>query len=306
MEYLDGETLASRLERGPLPARDAVRVAIEIGDALDKAHRQGIVHRDLKPANVMLTKNGAKLLDFGLAKLRTAEAVSPVAVTATMPADAKALTTAGAILGTLQYMSPEQLQGKDADVRSDIFAFGATMYEMSTGRKAFDGKTQVSLMAAILEHDPPSMSSIQPILPAALNSIVQGCLAKDPEERWQTARDVVRQLKSLQEAPANAASGETPAVATRRRELFGWGLAATALLVAAGMGLWIARQPEASPEVIRFEVLPPGDGIFPGANGVPRFAVSPDGKYLAFEATSGLGEPFKLWISRSTLRMRSR
>jgi eukaryotic-like serine/threonine-protein kinase len=150
MEYLDGETLASRLERGPLPARDAIRVAIEIGDALDKAHRQGIVHRDLKPANVMLTKNGAKLLDFGLAKLRTAEAVSPIAVTATMPADAKALTTAGAILGTLQYMSPEQLQGKDADVRSDIFAFGATMYEMSTGRKAFDGKTQVSLMAAIL------------------------------------------------------------------------------------------------------------------------------------------------------------
>jgi Tol biopolymer transport system component/predicted Ser/Thr protein kinase len=297
MEYLDGETLASRLERGPLPARDAIRVAIEIGDALDKAHRQGIVHRDLKPANVMLTKNGAKLLDFGLAKLRTAEAVSPIAVTATMPADAKALTTAGAILGTLQYMSPEQLQGKDADVRSDIFAFGATMYEMSTGRKAFDGRTQVSLMAAILEHDPPSMSSVQPILPAALNSIVQGCLAKDPEERWQTARDVVKQLKSLQESPANAAGVEPSAALTRMRERFAWGLAAAAFLVAVGMaGLWIARQPEATPQMVRFHVAPPTGGIFPGANIVPRFALSPDGKYLAFEANSGPGTPFQLWI----------
>src|SRR5437870_8213602 len=194
MEYLEGETLAARLERGPIPVGEALRIAIQIGDALDKAHREGVVHRDLKPANVMLTRNGAKLLDFGLAKLRLSETPIPVSVTA-IPTDVKNLTVAGTILGTLQYMSPEQLEGKEADARSDIFALGVTIYEMTTGQKAFQGRTQVSVMAAILEHEPPPITSLQPIAPAALEAIVRGCLVKDREERWQSARDVVKQLK---------------------------------------------------------------------------------------------------------------
>jgi Tol biopolymer transport system component len=295
MEYLEGETLASRLERGPLPAKEAVRIAIEIGDALDKAHRHGVVHRDLKPANVMLTKHGAKLLDFGLAKLRMSD-MAPVSVTA-MPTDAKALTAAGAILGTLQYMSPEQLEGKPSDVRSDIFAFGAVMYEMLTGKKAFNGKTQVSLMAAILEHDPPSMLSLQPILPAALDGIVQGCIAKDPEERWQTARDVVKQLKPLRDVSIDSQAGGMPAAPKRTRERLVWALASALLaIIAVAFGTRLALQEETAPQVVRFEVSPPADGYFPGSNGVPRFAVSPDGKYLAFEANSAAAKPFQLWM----------
>ena len=154
MEYIEGESLALRLARGPMPMNEALDRAGEIADALDTAHRHGIVHRDLKPGNIMLTKAGAKLLDFGLAKLRVPDgAAAPMAATA-MPTDARALTMAGAVLGTLQYMSPEQLEGKEADSRTDIFSFGATLYEMVAGRKAFEGKSQVRLMAAILEDEP--------------------------------------------------------------------------------------------------------------------------------------------------------
>jgi serine/threonine protein kinase/Tol biopolymer transport system component len=298
MEYLEGETLASRLERGPLPPREAIRTAIEIGDALDKAHRQGIVHRDLKPANVMLTKNGAKLLDFGLAKLRMAETPVPVAVTA-IPTDVRNLTVAGTVLGTLQYMAPEQLEGKEADARSDIFALGVTMYEMVTGEKAFQGKTQVSLMAAILEQDPPPITSRQPIAPAALDTIVAGCLAKDPEERWQSARDVVKQLTAVKDRPAAPSASDSSDIRTPRRERLVWAAVSAALLLTATvLGVMVASRPEPVAPLVRFEVPPPAGGLFPGANNVPRFAVSPDGQFLAFEASVGPGKPFQLWIRR--------
>ena len=159
MEYLEGETLSARLARGPMPAEQVVRFGLEIADALDKAHRQGIVHRDLKPGNIMLTKSGVKLLDFGLAKWKGAVVPAALSGLSAMPTHATPMTAEGSILGTFQYMAPEQLEGKEADPRSDIFAFGATLYEMATGRKAFEGKSQASLIAAILEHDPPSIAT---------------------------------------------------------------------------------------------------------------------------------------------------
>jgi len=180
MEYLDGESLAARLERGPLPVADALRYAIEIAGALDAAHRRGVVHRDLKPGNIVLTKTGAKLLDFGLAKVKAAAAAAEHTVT-------MAMTTEGSIVGTFQYMSPEQLEGREADARSDIFAFGATLYEMLTGRRAFQGASHASLIAAIMRAEPAPISSVQALTPPALDRVVRRCLGKDPDERWQTA-----------------------------------------------------------------------------------------------------------------------
>ena len=298
MEYLEGETLAARLERGPVPVNDALRIATEIGDALDRAHREGVVHRDLKPANVMLTKNGAKLLDFGLAKLRGPEMAAPVSVTA-MPTGGQQLTMAGGILGTLQYMAPEQLEGKEADARSDMFAFGATLYEMLTGRKAFQGRTQVSLMAAILEQDPPAISTLQPVVPVALDAIVQGCLAKDSDERWQSARDVVKQLKWLSDRRAETpASIERPGDPAGRRYRLVATITIVALAVTAGaLGLKLARRTETAAALVRFDVRPPAGEILTGANGVPRFAVSPDGRAIVLSSTLP-GKRDQLWIRR--------
>jgi eukaryotic-like serine/threonine-protein kinase len=297
MEYLEGESLAARLERGPLPLADALKVAIEIGDALDKAHRQGIVHRDLKPGNVMLTKNGAKLLDFGLAKLRGSEG-RPVAATVTaMPTDAANLTAAGAILGTLQYMSPEQLEGREADARADIFAFGTTLYEMLTGRKAFIGKSQVSLMAAILEHEPPRMATLQPILPQSLDDIVSDCLIKDPDDRSQSIRDVVRQLKRIAAGKSSGVPVAAESVPQRSRIL---PVLTGGLLVVVIVLLIILLKPAsvAPRQMVRFEVLPPPGLVFPGANNIPRFAVSPDGRYLVYSANSSSAGFGQLWLRK--------
>jgi serine/threonine protein kinase len=180
MEYLEGETLADRIGRGPLPLDQTLKYAIEIADALEKAHRQGVTHRDLKPSNIMLTKSGAKLLDFGLAKLR--QEAQPASSPSTLPTNA-VMTGEGMILGTLQYMAPEQLEGKDADARTDIFAFGTIIYEMTTGRKAFEAKSQASLIASILDREPPSISSTQPMTPRQLDHLVKRCLAKEPDKR---------------------------------------------------------------------------------------------------------------------------
>src|SRR6202162_1889676 len=189
MEFLEGETLAQRLLKGPLPIQQVLQFAIEIADALDKAHRKGVTHRDLKPGNIMITKSGTKLLDFGLAKLKQEAAPADVPLSE-LPTANDPLTAQGTILGTLQYMAPEQLEGKEVDARTDIFSFGAVVYEMATGKKAFDGKTQASLIAKILEIDPPPISSLRPMTPPALDRVVKKCLAKEPEKRWQTASDV--------------------------------------------------------------------------------------------------------------------
>ena len=183
MEYLEGETLAQRLKKGPLPIDQVLRYAIEMADALDTAHRHGVIHRDLKPGNIMLTKTGAKLLDFGLAKVQASEAAAGMTQ---LPTQTTPLTAEGTILGTLQYMAPEQLEGQEADIRTDIFAFGAVLYEMATGRRAFEGKSQASLISAIMTADPPPISTLQSLAPPALDHVVRTCLAKDPDARWQT------------------------------------------------------------------------------------------------------------------------
>ena len=214
MELLDGETLAARLAKGPVPLPQALRYGIEIADALQVAHRSGIVHRDLKPANVMLTKSGVKLLDFGLAKAAAPllAGSSDSAETATGLAE---ISREGTIAGTLQYMSPEQLEARPVDARSDIFAFGAVVHEMVTGQKAFSAKSPIALASAILNHQPAPLSSLQPAAPSVLDRLVRGCLAKDPDERWQTAHDVKLQLVSVQEEslapPARVATAPKPA-----------------------------------------------------------------------------------------------
>jgi len=193
LEYLEGETLAARLERtGALKLDEALRIAIEITAALECAHRAGITHRDLKPGNIVLTRGGAKLLDFGLASAAV-RGIGSAAV-AEMATAAASLTAEGTILGTLQYMSPEQLEGRPADARTDIFAFGAVLYEMLTAKKAFEARSQASLIAAILERDPPAISTLQPLASPGLERIVTRCLAKDPDDRWQTATDLKSEL----------------------------------------------------------------------------------------------------------------
>ena len=270
MEYLEGETLASRLRQGPLPVDQVLRYATEIGDALDKAHCQGIVHRDLTPGNIMLTKGGVKLLDFGLAKLRPAGAIS---TTETSPADS--LTAPGSLLGTLPYMAPEQLEGASGDERTDIFAFGAVLYEMASGRRAFRGDSQASLIAAILNRDPEPLASVQPNVPADLDRLVRKCLAKDPDARWQSASDVADELRWIAGGKASRAAG--PQVSGQRRTAR-WAAIAIALLlaVAAGASIWRWRSAvrPGAPEVQQQQVTFSGD--------IEMSALSPDGRTVAY------------------------
>src|ERR1700674_5299185 len=205
LEYLEGETLAQRLMKGPLPLDQALQFAIEIADALNKAHRKGVTHRGLNPGNIMLTKSGTKLLDFGLAKLKQETAPANISLSK-LPTAEDNLTAQGTILGTLQYMAPEQLEGKEVDARTDTFAFGAVVYEMATGKRAFEGESQASLIAAILEREPPAMSSLQPMTPLALDRAIKTCFAKEPDGRWQAASDLTRELKWIAEAGSQATS----------------------------------------------------------------------------------------------------
>jgi eukaryotic-like serine/threonine-protein kinase len=220
MEYLEGETLAHRLTKGALPLDLVLRYAIEMADALDQAHRHGVVHRDLKPGNIMLTKSGVKLLDFGLAKLRIPKAV--ISGHSSFPTGAAPLTAEGTILGTLQYMAPEQLEGKEADTRTDLFAFGAVVYEMVTGQKAFQGKSQASLIGAILHTEPLPLSQVQPLSPLALDRAVRKCLAKDPDERWQHVNDLASNLKWIAEGEAQVGISARTIVRHTNRERFAW------------------------------------------------------------------------------------
>jgi serine/threonine protein kinase len=191
MECVEGETLAKRLEKGPLPLDQVLKYGAQIADGLDKAHRSGVVHRDLKPGNIMLTPTGAKLLDFGLAK----PAAAPVSAATLTVVQAAPVTEEGTIVGTFQYMSPEQVEGKEVEGRSDIFSLGTVLYEMVTGKRAFEGKSQLSVASAILEKDPEPISAVKPMTPPAFDHAVRRCLAKNPEERWQTARDLALELK---------------------------------------------------------------------------------------------------------------
>jgi Tol biopolymer transport system component len=288
MEYLEGQTLARRLERGPLPIEELLGIAIPIADALDKAHRQGLVHRDLKPGNIMLTPSGAKLLDFGLAK---AAAVSPsiTALTA-LPTAASPLTAAGTIVGTFHYMAPEQIEGKEADARTDIFAFGTLIYEMATGARPFEGKTQASVIAAILERDPPPISAAQALTPPALDRLVRTCLVKDRERRRQSMHDILLDLQGIAEAgpPARAAA----AGRGRLRERLAWAAAALGILAgAAGIAMPLLRETEAS--VVRTTILPPEGSRFDFGSGL--LEVSPDGRHVAFVGPNAERKPM-LWV----------
>jgi len=293
MEYLEGETLAARLLKGPLPLEQVLQYAIEIADALDKAHRKGVTHRDLKPGNIMLTKSGTKLLDFGLAKLRQ-DAAPAIPLSQLPTATAKdAVTKEGTILGTLQYMAPEQLEAKEADARTDIFAFGVLIYEMATGKRAFEGKSQASVIGAILKDDPPPMSSLQPMTPAAFDRAVKRCLAKDPENRWQTARDLELELKSIAEGGSQVTLAPTaPAKGIRalgRRALI---LSVGTLLLVAvvtGLAIWNLKPsppPPTRPVSRTVITLPPGQQLAGLENG-PAVALSPDGTHLAYVASQG-------------------
>src|SRR5215472_7790095 len=233
MEFLEGESLAERLHRGALPAPEVLKIGIEIADALDKAHRIGIVHRDIKPGNIVLTKAGAKLLDFGLAKPLNAMASAAsssgsapsftAAPTITSPSPVSPLTTQGTVLGTVQYMSPEQIEGKEADARSDIFSFGSVLYELATGKRAFPGTSQLKVASAILEDDPQPVSAIQPNIAPALDHVISTCLAKSPDERFQSAADVKLQLKWAAQSPVVAALADSqPAHRRSRLELIAW------------------------------------------------------------------------------------
>lgn len=286
MEYLEGESLAERLQRGPLPTDQVLKNAIELADALDKAHRAGIVHRDLKPGNIMLTKSGAKLLDFGLAKPLAASvaagstpSASVFSAAATMTSPASPLSSVGAIIGTVQYMAPEQIAGQEADARSDIFAFGAVLYEMATGKRAFDGKTQASVVGAILANDPPPIRTLQATSPVALERLILTCLKKDPEERFQTIHDVKLRLIEIAEAPAS----EPAAIQQRRHtRVLAW-TAAMALLALVGLTVVYFNRPAARvrPVQLTFTVPP---GLLFNDSQPDAAVISPDGEKIAFSA----------------------
>lgn len=287
MEFLEGETLAKRLEAGPLALADTIAFGVQIADALDKAHRQGLVHRDLKPANVMVTATGAKLLDFGLAR---SIATDPASDLSSSPTVGRSLTAEGSIVGTFQYMAPEQLEGREADARTDIFAFGATLYEMATGKKAFSGGSQASLIASIMSQEVPAVSTVQPTTPPALDRLVRKCLAKDPDNRWQSARDVTSELQWIAEGGSQVGVPAKVSARRKTRERFAWIVASVMTLAAAGLLSLRLTAPPPETRRIQFSIPAPR-GV--AAMGSPR--VSPDGRYVVFDATDSTGTS-SLWI----------
>ena len=287
LELIEGESLADRLAKGPLPVELVIGHGIQIASALDAAHRHGIVHRDLKPGNIMLTKSGAKLLDFGLAK---AEHTGAAAEVSTLPTREKPLTEHGTILGTFQYMAPEQLEGQEADARTDIFALGAVLHEMATAQKAFEGKSRTSLIAAIVSSHPAPISTVQPMCPPALDHVVRKCLEKDPEDRWQSAKDVMSELQWIAEGGSRVGVPVPVAIRRKTRERISWIATAIALAAAIALGIgYVRRAPQARP-VVKF-LIPTAEGL--SAVGSPR--VSPDGRLVAFDATDSTGKR-QLWV----------
>jgi len=286
MEYLEGETLADRLMKGPLPPEQVLKYGIETCEGLERAHRSGVVHRDLKPANIMLTKSGVKLLDFGLAK-PTIAAMGAGSSSASLATISQPLTVEGTIVGTFQYMSPEQVEGKDADVRSDIFALGAVLYEMITGRRAFEGKTTASTIAAILASEPKPISTMQPMTPPTLERVVKTCLAKDPDERFQTVHDLKLQLRWI----AEAASSTAPRTIRAARERWIW-ISVVAILLAALLALYSRVSPSVSQPTLSYILAPEKTSL---AYFTGPVTVSHDGRTLAFVATTSEGRDV-VWV----------
>src|ERR1039458_1508739 len=308
MEYLEGESLAQRLKKGGLPLKELLKVGIEVCEALEVAHRQGIVHRDLKPGNIMLTQSGAKLMDFGLAKPQPMVAGGPAsgappsftagAATATGPSLISPLTTAGTIVGTIQYMSPEQLEGKEADARSDLFAFGSVLYEMATGKRPFEGKSQISLASSILEKDPEPLSALKPSTPPAFEHTVATCLQKDPEERFQTAHDVKLELQWIATGSSARAMPALPASPStwRKRERLSWAIASVVALALAVMAGTFLNRSVPSAQVTRTVMNPPENttlNLTGDSAGPP--VLSPDGARVAFTATKADGST-SIWV----------
>ena len=288
MEFLEGETLADRLIKSPLPIAQLLKYGADICEGLDRAHRNGVVHRDLKPGNIMLTRTGAKLMDFGLAKeTPTMAAVSSSSLTmeVTTPVATHPLTGQGFVVGTFQYMSPEHVEGKEADARSDIFALGSVLYEMATGKRAFEGKSNLLVASAILEKEPEPITTIQPLAPPALDHVIRGCLAKNPDERWQSAGDIARQLRWI--ASGGSSQTNLPALARRsahRWERFAW------------MALAAALRPQTTARVVQAVLTPPPGATFEfngDYSGPP--VLSHDGTRIVFSARLGK-EPTSLYV----------
>lgn len=304
MEFLEGETLAERLRKGPIALSEIFKIGIAIADALAVAHRQGIVHRDLKPGNIMLTQSGAKLMDFGLAKplgltSTSSSSAAPsftAAATLSGPSPLSPLTTAGTIIGTIQYMSPEQIEGREADARSDIFAFGAVLYEMAAGKRPFEGKSQLSLASSILEKDPEPVRALKPQIPAAFEHVITTCLQKNPEDRYLAAHDIKLELQFAAADRGARPQSPSPAAAAGKRERLGW---AAAIVAAIGLGIaggFLLHRPAPSEQSIRTVIDAPAStelslsGDFAGPP-----VLSPDGSAIAFTAATASGKPV-IWV----------
>lgn len=300
MEFLEGETLAERLKKGALSLRKTLSIGVDVCDALELAHGQGVVHRDLKPANIMLTASGAKLMDFGLAKavhasskVAAASGASPPSFTAATAAGSNPmspLTTAGTVIGTVQYMSPEQIEGKEIDGRSDIFSMGAVLYEMASGKRAFDGKSQISLASAILEKDPEPISAIKPMIPAAFEHTVTTCLQKEPDQRYQTAHDLKLHLQWIATGSSSTAMAAMPRRSGRRHERVWWALGfVIALALGVTIGALLHRSGPRAP-LMRTLINPPeGTTLNLTGDDAGPPVLSPDGSTLAFTASKSDG-----------------
>ena len=297
MEFLGGETLAARIKKGPIPIEQLLRSGTEVAEALDAAHHRGVIHRDLKPANIMLTRAGAKLLDFGLATLKAGPSSE-----GGRPED-RHLTATGMVVGTLHYMAPEQIEGKEADARTDIFALGAVLYEMASGQPPFTGKTTSAVMTAILGTEPPPIGTLRPEAPPAVGRLIKTCLAKDPEQRWQTAHDVALQLRSIAEGGSDTQPAVQPvALPKTRTSRLAWTVATLALLLSIGLGAVLAlsylRKAPVQTSTIRFELYPPEKSTFDfsGFSAGP-VALSPDGRMVVYGVAGSDGR-VQLWVRK--------
>jgi len=283
MEHIEGESLSQRLAKGALTTEQMLKTGVQIADALDRAHRHGIIHRDLKPGNIMLAKSGAKLLDFGLAKPQVAIKAAAGRSIATSTGAVNPITRQGHIAGTLEYMSPEQIEGKEADPHSDIFALGAVLYEMATGKRAFEGKSSISVASAILEKDPEPISKVSPMSPPALEHLVQTCLAKEADERWQSAADVARELRWISQSGSQAGVPAPIASHRKRRARAIWIVSGVALALATGYIGWQSGLRTQTGSPVHLAISLPSDKTLLN-NSTQPVAISPDGSTIVYSA----------------------